>query len=129
MTGQWVAETSGGRLEETWSNPADGTMVGHGRLLRDGKTVFMEFLSVETTEEGVIAMYIVLGALSKGKKEPVAFELTDVTKGSATFSRAVDDFPKTIKYTKTVGGLHCLLTGPGENPKTERYTFKPLPLR
>jgi len=124
MTGQWVAEYSGGTFEETWSKPSGGTMVGHGRLLQGGKTSFMEFLSIETSADGAITMYIVLGALSKGEKKPALFQLTQIGLDSATFSREVDDFPQSIRYTKVSTGLECVLVGPGSDPKIERYSFK-----
>jgi hypothetical protein len=86
----------------------------------------MEFLSIETAKDGKVTMYIVLGALSGGDKKPVAFQLTESGDGTATFRREKEDFPQTIRYTKTKSGLECLLTGPGEKPKTELYAFRPL---
>ena len=126
MAGAWVAPMDGGLFEETWSKPVAGTMAGHGRLVVDSKTAFMEFLSIETAKDGKVTMYIVLGALSAGDKKPVAFHLISTGDGTATFKREKADFPQTIRYTKTKSGLECLLTGPGEKPKTELYAFKPL---
>jgi hypothetical protein len=53
LTGRWTGTGLGGQLEEVWSAPAGGQMVGHFRLLRDGKPVFYEFILLDVAEGGV----------------------------------------------------------------------------
>lgn len=53
LAGRWVGTGLGGQLEEVWSPPAGGQMVGHFRLLQDGKPVFYEFMLLDVTEGGV----------------------------------------------------------------------------
>lgn len=53
LTGRWVGTGLGGELEEVWSAPAGGQMVGHFRMLRDGKPAFYEFLLLDVAEGGL----------------------------------------------------------------------------
>lgn len=46
LAGAWEGEGLGGTVEEMWSAPAGGSMVGHFRLVRDGKPVFYELLTL-----------------------------------------------------------------------------------
>jgi len=53
LAGRWTGAGLGGQLEEVWSAPAGGQMVGHFRLLRDGKPVFYEFMLMDVAEGGI----------------------------------------------------------------------------
>lgn len=53
LAGRWTGTGLGGQLEEVWSPPAGGQMVGHFRLLQDGKPVFYEFILLDVVESGL----------------------------------------------------------------------------
>lgn len=53
LAGQWTGEGLGGRIEETWSTPDGGAMVGYFRLLKDGKPVFYEIMTLLETDGSV----------------------------------------------------------------------------
>jgi hypothetical protein len=53
LTGRWVGQGFGGQLEETWTAPTGGQMVGHFRMVKDGKPAFYEFLLIEEHEGGL----------------------------------------------------------------------------
>lgn len=46
MEGRWTAQAMGGQVEETYSGPVDGAMVGHFRLVQGGKPVFYQFIVI-----------------------------------------------------------------------------------
>jgi hypothetical protein len=50
LSGAWQGEGLGGSAEETWSKPAGGSMVGYFRLVRDGKPVFYEIMTLLEVE-------------------------------------------------------------------------------
>lgn len=52
LAGTWRGTGLGGECEETWSPPFAGEMTGTFRLLRDGETVFYEFMLLEADDEG-----------------------------------------------------------------------------
>lgn len=53
LAGRWVGEGLGGTIEETWAPPAAGQMVGHFRLLKQGKVEFYELMLLDVVEDGV----------------------------------------------------------------------------
>lgn len=53
LAGRWTGPGLGGETEETWSAPSAGTMMGMFRLVRGGKVVFYEFLTL-IEQEGTL---------------------------------------------------------------------------
>ena len=53
LAGRWVGEGLGGQLEETWSTPASGQMVGHFRLVRGGVVAFYEICLLDVVDGGL----------------------------------------------------------------------------
>lgn len=53
LAGRWVGEGFGGQMEESWTPPVGGQMVGHFRYWRDGQPQFYEFLMMDVVEGGV----------------------------------------------------------------------------
>ena len=46
LTGSWQGEGLGGAAEETWSAPAGGSMVGYFRLVKEGRPIFYEIMTI-----------------------------------------------------------------------------------
>jgi hypothetical protein len=46
LAGHWSGEALGGLSEEIWSEPGAGSMMGMYRLIKDGKPVFYELLTI-----------------------------------------------------------------------------------
>jgi hypothetical protein len=53
LAGRWVGEGFGGQMEEAWTPPVGGQMVGHFRYWREGEPQFYEFLMMDVVEGGV----------------------------------------------------------------------------
>lgn len=53
LSGRWVGEGLGGQMEEGWSAPAGGQMIGYFRLSREGTPVFYEFIILDVTDAGL----------------------------------------------------------------------------
>jgi hypothetical protein len=53
LAGRWTGEGLGGRIDEVWSDPDGGAMVGYFRLVVDGKPVFYEILTLLETDGSV----------------------------------------------------------------------------
>jgi hypothetical protein len=53
LAGRWVGEGFGGRIEEAWSDPDGGSMVGYFRLVKDDKPLFYEILTLLEAEGSV----------------------------------------------------------------------------
>jgi len=52
MAGHWRGEGFGATVEEIWSEPLAGTMVGSFRLVKDGKVEFYELMVLGPDAEG-----------------------------------------------------------------------------
>jgi hypothetical protein len=55
LAGRWIGEGLGGTLDEVWSEPAGGAMVGYFRLVAKGKPVFYEIMTL-VEHEGSVEM-------------------------------------------------------------------------
>jgi len=53
LAGRWVGEGLGGVMEEVWSPPRGGQMVGHFALYRDGAPVFYELMLIDVVATGL----------------------------------------------------------------------------
>lgn len=53
LTGRWTGEGLGGVMEEVWSPPRGGQMVGHFALYRDSAPVFYELMLIDVVAEGL----------------------------------------------------------------------------
>jgi hypothetical protein len=54
LAGDWHGTGLGGQTDEAWSAPAGGAMMGMFRLVRDGKVVFYEFLTLVEHEGSLL---------------------------------------------------------------------------
>jgi hypothetical protein len=46
LAGRWTGEGLGGAIDEVWSEPAGGAMVGYFRLVQEGKPLFYEIITL-----------------------------------------------------------------------------------
>jgi hypothetical protein len=54
FAGNWTGQGLGGTCDETWTGPAGGAMMGMFRLVKDGKVVFYEFLTLVEHEGSLL---------------------------------------------------------------------------
>ena len=88
LEGHWQAEALGGTVDEIWSSPAAGTMVGMFRLVKDDEVSFYEIFTI--TEEGSTALLRLkhFNADLTGweeKNDTVDFPLVALEEGRASF--------------------------------------------
>lgn len=53
IEGRWVGEGFGGYVEEVWSAPRGGQMVGHFRMVRGDAPAFYELLLIDRQADGL----------------------------------------------------------------------------
>ncbi|MBL8547294.1 MAG: hypothetical protein JNL81_12585 [Hyphomonadaceae bacterium] len=53
IAGRWVGEGFDGQMEEVWSPPVGGQMVGHFRYWRNGEPQFYEIMMMDVADGGV----------------------------------------------------------------------------
>ena len=118
MTGHWAGSSDGWDMEEVWTAPAGGMMLGMHRDVKGSKASF-EFIRIAATKDGVIYF------AQPGGKPPTPFKLTEVTSSRAVFSNPEHDFPKRITYTLSDGRLCARVDGDGEKAEEWCWTKKP----
>jgi hypothetical protein len=120
IAGSWSSDRGGLVTEEMWSAPKAGTMLGVGRTMKGDKTVFFEFLRIETREGNLF--YV---AQPRGGKA-TAFKLTSFDGKSATFENPEHDFPQKIVYEKVSDDVvRATVSGPSSaGEKNESWEYR-----
>ena len=58
MIGHWAGKGMGGEVQESWSEPVGGQMVGHFTYSKDGEPVFYEIMLLRTDANGGLEMLV-----------------------------------------------------------------------
>jgi hypothetical protein len=99
MAGSWETRDQTPYVEEHWSRPAGGAMLGISRAIKDNKMVEFEFLRVEARADGIFYMPQPSG------KPPVDFKFAPTTNNEAVFvNPGHADHLKKITYRKNADG-------------------------
>ena len=119
ISGDWQTSPGGrAQIEEHWTQPAGGSMLGMGRTVSGGKTAEFEFLRIEQRDDGI---YYV--AQPNGQCPATDFKLTRTTGQEVVFENPTHDFPKRIIYKKTgVDPLTASVDG-GEGTKQQTFVY------
>jgi hypothetical protein len=118
LAGSWRGDESNGvRSEEHWIAPDGGTMLGVNRTIAGGRTVFFEYLRIETRDDGV---YYV--ASPRGRDE-TAFRCVERGVNRAVFENLRHDFPQRISYQRDGDDLQATIEGQ-TSQGTRRQTFR-----
>ena len=91
--GCWQAIAGDTTMEEQWSRPAGGVMLGMARVVSGGKTVFTEFVEVREKPEGLV-MTVALGI----GKPPTSFTRIGAGTNEVVFENKAHDFPQRVRY-------------------------------
>jgi Domain of unknown function (DUF6265) len=123
LSGDW--ETAPGRIQidEHWTKVAGGSLIGMSRTVAGGKTVFFEFLRIET--RGSEIYYV---AHPRARNPGTDFRLVRLNPQEAVFENMAHDFPKRISYRKNGDGtLTARIEGDGtEKEKPQEFQYRPM---
>jgi hypothetical protein len=110
VSGTWLSEPTvagGPTIEERWTPPAGGALIGTSRTMRGPTMSAYEFLCI-AEHDGSLVYY----AMPNGRAPATEFVLTSFTKDSATFENPSHDYPKAVKYTRRAdGALETAISG------------------
>lgn len=99
MAGGWsLTRSSGSSIEERWSPPLGGAMLGASRTVSRGRMSAFEFLRIVERDSGLVYIAQPNGAA------PTEFVLTELTPSRAVFANPRHDYPKRIVYELTATG-------------------------
>lgn len=122
MSGDWQTAAGGrAQIEEHWTLPAGGTMIGMGRTIVGDKTVEFEFLKIEQRANGIYYVASPQGGPTTD------FKLTRSTGQEAVFENPEHDFPKRVIYRKNPDGSLVASIDAGEKTKSQSFAYLPFP--
>lgn len=106
MSGSWSGTQGGTSVEEHWTSPEGGLMLGMNRTRNGGRVVMFEFLRIVARGDSIA--YI---ALPRGRGE-TAFPMKELAGKRVVFENPTHDFPQRILYwQETPGELHARTEG------------------
>lgn len=98
LAGAWSGTKRTSSIEERWSPPKGGAMLGVARTVRGDKMVAFEYLRIVERDGGLV--YVA----QPGGKSPTEFVLTALNKQQATFVNPRHDYPQRIVYELSQDG-------------------------
>ncbi len=107
LEGTWVGATNGLTMEEIWSSPAGGGLIGMHKDSKGGRMTSYEFFRVISRDSsGVCYMASPLG------KPPVPFCAIELNDHRVVFENREHDFPQRVLYwLEADGRLHARIEG------------------
>lgn len=122
LAGTWSGDMWGGRFVAYYSTPEGGRILGHSRLLKEGKEVFYEFEMFEPREQTLHMQPF------PGGKRVDGFTLRELDPNArkATFANPEKDYPTRIVYQRVADdALVITLDDPhGDSDKVERFDLR-----
>ena len=91
MTGHWAATIGGVAMEEQWSDPRGGLLLGTHRDVSSKRTSF-EFMRIADPKDGMVYL------AQPGGQPPTPFRLIESAEQRVVFANPDHDFPKRIIY-------------------------------
>jgi len=105
MSGHWVGQSGDVGMEEFWTTPEGGVMVGLHRDVFPDASSFFEFLRIVATDRGLTYIASPRGA---GTTE---FTLVSLDGRSVVFENLAHDFPQRIIYRRVGDQLKARIEG------------------
>ena len=106
MTGSWVGTSQGVEMEEHWTAPKGGSMIGMHRDVARGRTISFEFLRIEVQKEQIVYL-----SMPNGRSPATPFPLKEVSGTRVVFENPAHDFPQRIIYWKDGNDLLARIEG------------------
>ena len=119
LVGAWVGtRSSGASIEERWSPPLGGAMLGVSRTVSRGRMSAFEYLRIVERDGGLV--YIA----QPGGNPPTEFVLTTLTATRAVFDNPRHDYPKRIVYELSAEGDLSATIGYMKGGSPRRSVYK-----
>ena len=121
LAGAWVGTRGAAgaiSIEERWSPPLGGAMLGVSRTVSRGKMSAFEFLRVIERDGGLV--YIA----QPGGRPPTEFALKELSPRRAVFENPRHDSPQRIMYELSAEGRLSASIGYAKGGRPQRFEFK-----
>ncbi len=116
LTGCWESQSGDRIVEEQWTAPRGGSMLGVGRTVKGTALVEYEFVAIRERDNRLV--YI-----AHPSGQPSAeFISTSISADSVVFENPQHDFPQRIGYQRTRDGLDAWIDGRHDG-RSQRVEF------
>ena len=105
LAGCWEARGATRTIEEQWSAPRGGTMIGTSRTLRGDSTVAYEMVLLRSDAAGLAY------EAHPGGQPAATFRSTQVSDSLVVFANPGHDFPQRVIYRRRGDSLHARIEG------------------
>jgi len=106
LEGRWTGEKDGVSMEEVWTAPTGGALLGLHRDVKAGRMVSFEFFRIQATKDGTVYF------ASPGAAPATPFKMILQADRKVTFENASHDFPQRILYwLDDKNALHARIEG------------------
>ena len=118
LAGAWVGTKGSASIEERWSPPGGGAMLGMSRTIKGDSMRAFEYLRIVERDGGLV--YVA----QPGGHPPTEFALTELGTKRAVFENPRHDSPQRIVYELSAEGTLTASTGfaKGGRPTSFEYT-------
>jgi hypothetical protein len=124
LAGHWSGAVEGFLADEIWSPAANGSLMGVYREMKDGKTTFFEFLTIEQEDVGpVLRLRHFKPAMKALDTDPSVFTLTKFSRGNAVFEGGTKSPVRLTFVQKGPDRLDILLEHKRENGEWTHELF------
>ena len=117
LAGAWVGTRGKSSIEERWSPPGGGAMLGVSRTVRGDKMTAFEFLRIVERDGGLVYK------AQPGGKPPTEFALTELSGTRAVFENPRHDSPQRIVYELSAEGQLSASIGYAKGGSPQRFEF------
>jgi len=119
MEGRWTGRQDGVEMEEQWTSPAGGALLGLHKDVKGGRLVLFEFLRIAATSDGIVYF------ASPRSAPPTPFRLLELADRRVVFENKEHDFPQRILYWREGDVLHARVEGTrGGRPVGEEWSWR-----
>lgn len=119
LEGCWEAASPRRTIEERWTAPRGGSMLGTSRTLRNDTLLEHEFITLREVDG-----WLAYQAQPSGQPA-AAFRATRISDSTVVFENPGHDFPQLIGYRRTAAdSLHAWIQGTGSNgPRQVNFAY------
>ncbi|MHC5209907.1 MAG: DUF6265 family protein [Planctomycetota bacterium] len=117
LAGAWTGTRSSASIEERWSPPLGGAMLGTSRTVSKGRMVGFEFLRIVERDGGLV--YVA----QPGGAPPTEFVLTELGTTRAVFENPRHDSPQRIVYELSSEGSLSASIGFIKGGRPQHFEF------
>ncbi len=118
MSGAWVSESRDEWVEEIWTSPRAGMLLGLNRSGKGENATGFEYMRIAPNPDGSVSFWA-----SPSGKTPVPFKLVSSWPVEAVFENHTNDYPTRVVYRREGDTLRGTISGPdGKNLMS--WTFK-----